>query len=333
MKNVLFILALFALSSCGGRGQKKVAGSDAPPPGEYHETITEYENTYNADSLLVKVMEQDYAVVGDMKSPEGTCTYEYDYRTLPDGAIERRKFRIDGARELIAVAVTSPHREETIELNGADTTLYERKLFDGGGRIVSEEERAKMNHPAPGTTIDYRSQTTYEYDRLGREVKKTWRSISENDEISSETITEYRGDTDEIVSQKIFDSRYDTVSTLEYRTQHSGDTLIRKAYSDDRISLITKKAPGYFATIYYEDGQPMTEDEVYTDGDRRIEVCFETFKDGFEEYNLDSIYYHNDLKTRWSFDSSTMRSIHIYEYDSRGNPTRDRQQAWFSSTL
>lgn len=326
MKQAIPVFIILMLAGCGGRGQKNVARSGAPLSGEYHEMVTEYENIYTADSLLVKVVEQDYAVVGNMKSPERMRTYEYEYSKLPDGATGQRKFSINnGVRNLVAVTITSPHLMETVELQGRDTTHYELKRFDAQGQLVVEELRSKMNLPEFDMMVNNYSQTTYEYDTFGRMIKKTLRSNYGDAEVNCKFITEYRDDTDEIVSQKTFEPSSGTVSTMEYHSQHSGDTLIQNVYFDGEISHITKKTPGYSARTYYEGGLPSMQDEEINAGNVKTAISHE-----FGVNAGDTLRYENGLLMREARDTTDgMRTVNHYSYDSRGNPTRKRQQVWF----
>jgi hypothetical protein len=289
--------------------------------------VTEYENTYNADSLFVKVIERDYPVLGGIQLPfDRMRTYEYEYNRLPDGADEQRKYRIreDGERALIAVNVSSPRREEAVELRGGDTTRYELKLFDAQGRLTREERRSKMDYSDFGMVDGTYRKTNYEYDALGREIKKTIYGIYNGEETRYTVETAYRGDTDEVVSEKLLS---DGESTTRYLYEQRGDTLVRKAYRDDNtLEEIEKSLPGYTATTYYYDGTPERMNEVFTDGDRRIEVSRELI-DG--SLGIDSMYYDNDLISRWYRNREHSRIIYEYQYDNRGNMTRERQQGWF----
>jgi YD repeat-containing protein len=324
MRTITILAILFALASCGGRGQNKAGATATEPQGEYYEWVTKYTNSYNADSRLVKVVERDYPVIGGLELPfDKTRTYEYEYRKLSDGATEQRKYYIwdNGERELEVTLITSPLRWEEIK----DSVNYERKRFDAAGRLVMEERRYKSNASDFDMVLDTYDKEEYEYDALGREVKRTWLrwgfSYPETDPDVGEVVTAYENDTDRMVSETFLPEN----TLYPYRYEFSGDTLVMKQYRADTLMSVRKTISGDTVYISYMDGVVDEVGEIITDGERRIEVA-----KGWYDYggHLDSTYYQNDLITRMFGDTPPIRRIHSYEYDKHGNPTSERIQIW-----
>ena len=250
MRTTIILICILFVVACSGQGnQQKVSNISQ---GEYHEMITEYENFYNADSLLIKVIERDYAVINTLKIPEKTRIYEYEYQKLQEETTEQRKYYVgqNNERILVAITRTSPQHEEITKLRGGDTAHYELKRFDAQGRLIKEESRSEINYPDFDMVVGSYQKIEYEYNTLGRTIKKIVQRTHNGDEQSYEIATTYRGDSDELVSEKYCDLISGTIEITEYRSKHSGDTLIMKAYHDgEELSHIIKKTQGYFADI------------------------------------------------------------------------------------
>lgn len=326
MKKALLIIAVLALTaSCGWAGRKKATEAPPPEPKSYDEMVTEYENVYDADDRLVKVVERDYPVLLGEKLPfDNIRTYEYEYRRLPDGATGQHKYRIlsGGGRELTQIVISSPRHRDEFCFDGRDTTLCDKRRFDAAGRLTMKEYRSKMSVPEFDMDSDTYTKEEYEYDALGREVKKTWHCVMSGEESGYVIEMVYRGDTNEIVSEK---QLLGEGSTTEYRREFSGDTLVRRGYRNGALESVEKSVPGYKSTTGYWEGIAEDVFEVISDGDRRIEVDRDLLRGSW-----DSIYYSGDLKTRWSAENKTWRMTYIYQYDEHGNMTSERSQAlWF----
>jgi hypothetical protein len=322
MRAITIMAILFALASCGGRGENKADATATEPQGEFYEWVTKHTNTYDADNRLVKVVERGYPVFGGLELPfDKMRTYEYKYRKLSDGATERREYVFENyeARTLRETLVTSPFRRERYrgkEITAAD---YDIERFDTAGRLTASERRVKF---MDGDSLYVNER--YEYDTQGRRVKGAKITIDQYGKVGYEFETSYRGGTDEIVSETYRDLENGKTWTENYRYEFSGDTLIRKRYRANQLMSVKKSIPGYTVeTEYTEYGDVESVDKIITDGDLRIEVSDLTANGGDR---LDSICYRNDRPTRHTIDTRLGREVYTYEYDEHGNITLQRER-------
>lgn len=322
MKNIAWVItAIFILISCGRQGQAVDIRK-----AEYYEMVTEYENYYTTDSLLVKVTESDFSIVNGLRQPGRKRVSEYEYMDLPEGVTGRREYRFsdDNRRYLYMTKLKSDTFEEEIECNGKDTTHYRLVKYNDARQVTREINRSKMNVPQFDMATDESSDCEYFYDDKGRK----WREITcrrfLDVEDKTETLYAYKGDTEELISEKRIDLLDGSGSTLEYETTHAGDTLIQKAYYNGKLNSMTKKTPIYFQFLLYTECKPNVLNEVITAGNIKTEISFD-----YEREATDTLRYENGLLIREVRISPTMKTVYNYSYDAKGNLLTNRQEAWF----
>lgn len=279
--------------------------------------ITEYQNSYDANDKLTKIkitireiVHLDNFRVSDKIIDTRWRHYQYEndtsysYREISDTSGSIKLYRLTN------------RREESVLIDGKDTSYYDLICTDEEGKRISEKHIFRCSIPGEGNDINRNNETYYYYDKNGEQIK-----FYEHDFITEEYLETYTFDnlSYENACKRVSKSKNKQRIVCNY-TEIVNDTIFKRTYIDNQISTTSKTwktADKHIYIMFDCEGEWTSREEEYKQNGWDVNVC--KYKDG----TTNSIFYKNNQEIRYVSEDSYSTRIVESEYDTKGNIVKE----------
>lgn len=300
--SIFFILTI--LTSCFGKKQKDVETNNIEIESDenlyellIHEVI-EYNNSYEKDTLLIKVEVLHYRETL-LKERE---TWHFEYGENNQLISEKHFLHKGDLTKLVYNKEVSDKVLKIIEFDSEsnDTLSFDQYQYDNRGNLINHKSKFKMNRTQRDSEY-----FDYEYDRKDRIVQMK--------------------DHSNIIIEGHATNK---ISNIQYKYEVSGDTIIKYRTLDSNLSSVEKtisiKKPETIEIYSYDlPGYELYtyEKKIVIDKDRDSYIHI---KSSGDHLSIDSTFMYEGKKIKHiEHYPGEIYYMYKYEYDDFGNLTKE----------